>query len=338
MNLLKIFFPNSIKDKPVYGFSTGSSSETKDTALSPNSISSTSIPTPTLASDVVGISLNTQARQILGGYTFGQVGALAVGKYINGVSGDIRISPSGIVGRNSSGTNTFTIDGVTGDATFLGTVTATAGLIGGFTIASGYLWAGATTNTCGLSPVDYPFWAGDTYANRATAPFRVTPGGAITVTDININVTSDGSIAGTPGATGAEVLYNNASRVLISGGGITLRNTRAIYMGETTTTNFAKFGMDSDNIAYFRTGPTTDELWIEDHDLAPYAKFQKIEHNSHTHSYLNLDTFLEVLHRTNAEEPGANDLEDGTIWYDSDDDEFHCMVNNARYKFNLTAL
>lgn len=186
INLLKIFFPNTIADKPIDGGSIGNNTDTKDTAFSPNSSPSNEINSPVLASDVVGMSMNTQARQILGGYTFGQVGSLAVGKYVAGVSGDIRISPSGIVGRNTSGTNTFTIDGTTGSATFLGTVTATAGSIGGFTIASGYLYAGTGATTAGLSPADYPFWAGATYSNRATAPFRVTPAGAITATSATI--------------------------------------------------------------------------------------------------------------------------------------------------------
>jgi hypothetical protein len=63
-----------------------------------------------------------------------------------------------------------------------GKITATSGSIGGFTIMADYLYAGAGGNTCGLSPADYPFWAGATYTNRATAPFRVTPAGLVYLT------------------------------------------------------------------------------------------------------------------------------------------------------------
>ena len=333
MNLLKIFFPNKILDRSVDGGTTGSSSESKEAmgVFSPNSSPSNSIPTPTLASEVVGISLNTQARQILGGYTFGQVGALAVGKYINGVSGDIRISPSGIVGRNSGGINTFTIDGVTGDATFLGTVTATAGLIGGFTIASSYLYAGTGANTAGLSPADYPFWAGDTYANRATAPFTVTPAGAvnatnITVTDIIVNVTAQTTVG-----AGADFRYSNASRVRINGNGVIVRNTRGFFMEETTSGNFGSLAIGSDNIMVLKAGETTDAIWFEDHVGDRYASFI-ISNDHHTFS---CNSFLRLWSGVHTD---TSDISDGTMWYDTDDNKIKCKVNGALRHVDTSAV
>lgn len=64
------------------------------------------------------------------------------------------------------------------------------GEVGGWTIAADYLVkdTGTAATSAGLAPLDYPFYAGATYANRATAPFRVTPAGAITA--------SSGTIAG----------------------------------------------------------------------------------------------------------------------------------------------
>ena len=322
MNLLKIFFPNKILDRSVDGGTTGSSSESKEAmgVFSPNSSPSNSIPTPTLASEVVGISLNTQARQILGGYTFGQVGALAVGKYINGVSGDIRISPSGIVGRNSGGTNTFTIDGVTGDATFLGTVTATAGLIGGFTIASGYLWAGATTNTCGLSPTDYPFWAGDTYTNRATAPFRVTPSGAIVITDVIVNVSSQ-----TGGGTGADFKYSNASRVLINGSGVLVRNTRGYFMEETTAGNYGALSIGSDNIMILMANTTTDSVYVQDHAGENYVKF-RLDANGHHVSDFSAGSFIIPFHH---DDDPASDTLDGGMYYNTNTNKLRVQIDGS---------
>lgn len=77
---------------------------------------------------------------------------------------------------NADGTLTAT------DATLSGTITATAGSIGGWTINSTYLAkdTGTDATSVGLAPSDYPFYAGATYANRATAPFRVTPAGTLT--------------------------------------------------------------------------------------------------------------------------------------------------------------
>jgi len=62
-----------------------------------------------------------------------------------------------------------------------GKIVATAGLIGGWTINSTYLAkdTGVEATSCGLSPVDYPFYAGATYVNRTTAPTQITKDGYI---------------------------------------------------------------------------------------------------------------------------------------------------------------
>ena len=96
----------------------------------------------------------------------------------------------------------FTIDGQTGYAEFAnvfitGGITATTGTIGGFDIGSDYIRDAA--NSMGLASTvsgsdDVRFWAGNTYANRATAPFRVTEAGAVTASNITI---TGGSIEGT---------------------------------------------------------------------------------------------------------------------------------------------
>lgn len=76
-----------------------------------------------------------------------------------------------------------------------GTLTATTGSIGGFDIGSDYIRD--TGNSMGMASTvtggdDVRFWAGDTYANRATADFRVTEAGAITASNITI---TGGSVA-----------------------------------------------------------------------------------------------------------------------------------------------
>lgn len=72
-------------------------------------------------------------------------------------------------------------------ATISGNISALSGAIGGFTINSSYLAAGSAGNTVGLSPGDYPFWAGATYANRSSAPFRVTPAGALYASSVEVS-------------------------------------------------------------------------------------------------------------------------------------------------------
>jgi len=52
--------------------------------------------------------------------------------------------------------------------------------------------------SAGMASADYPFYAGAKYANRASAPFRVTPDGALVAT----NATVTGNISSTTGTIG----------------------------------------------------------------------------------------------------------------------------------------
>ncbi len=81
--------------------------------------------------------LDTDSKTILSDFTFGASGALQIGTYRSGVSGDIKISPNGILGRNKDGYTTFSINGTTGDATFGGTLVAASGTFG--TVTAGTL-------------------------------------------------------------------------------------------------------------------------------------------------------------------------------------------------------
>ena len=58
----------------------------------------------------------------------------------------------------------------------------TQGYIGGWQIDASALKKENGSYSAGLSPYDYPFYSGKTYANRATAPFRVATDG-----EVNIN-------------------------------------------------------------------------------------------------------------------------------------------------------
>lgn len=74
-------------------------------------------------------------------------------------------------------------------AIITGIITATSGTIGGFDIGADYIRDAA--NSFGLSAVvtgadDIRFWAGSTFASRATAPLRITEAGAITATTATI--------------------------------------------------------------------------------------------------------------------------------------------------------
>lgn len=79
-----------------------------------------------------------------------------------------------------------------------GVINATSGTIGGFEIGSDYIRD--SNNSFGLASTvtggdDVRFWAGDTFANRATAPFRVTEDGLIFANNTSfVNVVNTGTL------------------------------------------------------------------------------------------------------------------------------------------------
>ncbi|MDD2778527.1 MAG: hypothetical protein PHI16_06535, partial [Methanocellales archaeon] len=96
------------------------------------------------------------------------------------------LSPTGILAKKA-GVNTFTVTDE-GDVALIGTITASAGSIGGWSISATALYYDGSTDalSAGMASADYPFYAGKKYADRATAPFRVTPAGAVVASDITI--------------------------------------------------------------------------------------------------------------------------------------------------------
>lgn len=113
-------FPGSVQsDEDAYG-----SAATGKGNNAPGEIPERTYPTQTIANTVISDSFNTQSRRILAEFEFAKQGAIQIGEYEEGVTGDVRISPTGIIGRNSDGDTTFALDAVTGDATFKGTIVA----------------------------------------------------------------------------------------------------------------------------------------------------------------------------------------------------------------------
>jgi hypothetical protein len=73
--------------------------------------------------------------------------------------------------------------------TVVGDITSTSGTIGGFNLGSDYIRDVA--NTFGLVSTvtlgdDIRIWAGASYTNRASAPFRVTEAGAVVCTNLSV--------------------------------------------------------------------------------------------------------------------------------------------------------
>lgn len=79
-------------------------------------------PRQIVSRQTISETFNTQTKQILDVYSFGNIGAVVCGGYVEGVSGEVRMSPNGIVAKNVNGVTTFALDGTTGNATFNGEI------------------------------------------------------------------------------------------------------------------------------------------------------------------------------------------------------------------------
>ncbi len=124
----KLFVPEIIEETPfpgetseLLGVSTKSvSGETHSPTVSREN----SVRRKRAAVELLSQALNTKSKKILQEFEFTESGAIRIGKFLEGFSGDIRISPNGITARDSAGLTTIAIDGITGDIVIKGTLQA----------------------------------------------------------------------------------------------------------------------------------------------------------------------------------------------------------------------
>lgn len=132
---VQVFYPETIADAPlpqqVQGdFSAENPSSGGGTLLKPTVIKEQLLPTKKVAVELLSQALNSRSKKILQEFQFNQSGALQIGVFESGVSGDIRISPAGLVARDLAGNQTIAIDGDTGDAFFTGTLRSRSSITG----------------------------------------------------------------------------------------------------------------------------------------------------------------------------------------------------------------
>lgn len=138
-----------------------------------------------------------------------------------------------------TGVETVFLNAVTGDASFTGTITAASGSIGGWLISPTYLSKGDVGFNAPTSPsgTDVAIWAGDTYANRASAEFKVLYDGSLTASSATITGTinaTDGYF-GVDSANGWNINSNLIQSKSVSSNQITLDSANAkIYIANGT--------------------------------------------------------------------------------------------------------
>lgn len=139
---LKVYTPTETEDTPfpqegVAQF--GESQQTAGQSYSPKTTQDVNFPDPRIAFEVISRSLNTRSKKILQEFTLTEFGGLRIGKYQEGVSGEVLITGGGLVARNSLGNETIAIDGESGDAVFAGTI-QTGAIIAGRVIVGNNTW------------------------------------------------------------------------------------------------------------------------------------------------------------------------------------------------------
>jgi len=221
----------------------------------------------------VFVSGNIEALSgTIGGFTIGDTDLTAT----DGVNTTILSSGATAFSAGPTGFPTVTItqDGVltaTG-ASITGSFTATSGSIGGFDIGADYVRDSA--DSMGMASTvtvgdDVRFWAGDTYANRATAPFSVTEAGVVSASNITI---TGGSVSGVPifnipndSNTDISLLEKTYDMVF----SVTDADTIAWTSGTITLSNGRTFAIDAGNtgnmvaLSYIYLDPATSETVLQ---------------------------------------------------------------------------
>lgn len=139
----KIYYPEVINTNPFPEIQAeeheGFTNYAGKTNIQPGTEVDVRFPVKQIARETLSEALNTRTKQILGEFTFGEIGAISIGTYENGESGDIRITPNGITARDVNGVTTFSLDGTTGDAVFKGTIQAGAVVSGQVTVTGAFV-------------------------------------------------------------------------------------------------------------------------------------------------------------------------------------------------------
>ena len=196
------------------------------------------------------VAISTATQTIIGDFTFtATTGGLQIGTYVNGVSGDIRISSTGILGRDSAGATTFSINGTTGVAVLNGLVVGTNVGIGtaqtsaqvttivGNTVTTSFVNAlnvNAATVSASIS-ITTPTITGGTFQTSASAntgiKINTTALAGYNGTVQTVNIATDGS--GWFGLTGTKAISWTTTGVTTIAG--YTATATALYAGTTTT-------------------------------------------------------------------------------------------------------
>lgn len=87
--------------------------------FSPTTTPQETFPKKRTAVELLSTALNTRSRKVLQEFELQQSGGFQIGNFQEGLSGDVRITPNGLTGRNIAGLVTFALD-TDGNLTLVG--------------------------------------------------------------------------------------------------------------------------------------------------------------------------------------------------------------------------
>lgn len=127
MDNIKVYEPEAIEDAPFplqeegyYDVSQKTSNETYST----QNINDNAFPTKRIAIELLSTVLNTKSKKILQEFELVDQGGMRIGKYQNGISGEVIITPAGIIAKDTTGEETIAVDAETGDVAIKGQLRA----------------------------------------------------------------------------------------------------------------------------------------------------------------------------------------------------------------------
>lgn len=269
------YYPPELKDTPIQGGASqaqipGASSKF---VYAPPEIPSQVFPTYSRAREVVGPTLDTQSKKILGSFGFTKQGAFVVGS----LSGPgVAMTQNGITAKNSSGTVTFAIDAATGNATFLGTIKVgtsieTGALVVGTNVGIGTAQTAAQVTTIVGNTVTTGYVNALNVTAQSVNASWVYAGNInasqITAGTLSANFISGGSlvIGGSSDALGTIVVKNssNVEIAKLNSSGIIVRNTRGLFFESVSSGDYFSIQNNSSSEAVFIL-PNSNKFLIKD--------------------------------------------------------------------------
>lgn len=124
----KVYYPETITETPfplqegdaVPALSPVVSGSGDARTTAPPTVKTKQFPQHLIAHETISQAINTKSRRILKDFELVDSGALRVGKFQSGVSGEMAITPAGLTALNKAGIRTLAIDAETGDVVIIG--------------------------------------------------------------------------------------------------------------------------------------------------------------------------------------------------------------------------